>query len=155
MNLKEIKEIVNMMQENGLAEIELEKQGLKLKLKKHNGNIVVQEQSPVSAPIQSAPVQAIQSSGEASSPAQPTAAANETLVRSPMVGTFYLTPSPDQPPYVNVGSSIKNDDVLCIIEAMKLMNEIKSDISGKIVEVLVESGAPVEFDQPLFRVQTS
>ena len=75
------------------------------------------------------------------------------IVHSPMVGTFYAAPAPDQDPYVTKGQSVKEGDVLCIIEAMKLMNEIKSEVSGKIVDILVENGQPVEFDQPLFKIE--
>lgn len=153
MNLKELKEIINLMKEHGLTELEIEKDGFKIRLKKANGNITVAEETfaqgkgTVPIPPHEARTAAAPAPVEAAPPA------NEILVRSPMVGTFYAAPAPDQPPYVNVGSIIKPDDVLCIVEAMKLMNEIKSEISGKIVEMLVENGTPVEFDQPLFRVQ--
>jgi len=152
MNLKELKEIINLMKEHGLTELEIEKDGFKIRLKKTNGQIIAHEEvyampkgavPPTSHEIRSQAPQ---------TPQEPVAAANEILVRSPMVGTFYAAPAPDQPPYVNVGTVIKSDDVLCIIEAMKLMNEIKSEISGRVVEILVENGTPVEFDQPLFRV---
>jgi acetyl-CoA carboxylase biotin carboxyl carrier protein len=79
--------------------------------------------------------------------------ANVFIVRSPMVGTFYAAPAPDKPPYVQKGQEIGVDEVLCIIEAMKLMNEIKSETAGKVVEILVSNGEPVEFDQPLFKIQ--
>lgn len=153
MNLKELKEIINLMKEHGLTELEIEKEDCKIRLKKSNGQFVASEEVYTQPRMAAAPQVA-----QAQSPAQPTqpvANANEILVRSPMVGTFYSAPAPDQPPYVNVGSTVKNDDVLCIIEAMKLMNEIKSEISGRIVEMLVENGTPVEFDQPLFRVALS
>jgi len=152
MNLKEIKEIINMMKEHALSEIEIEKQGLKIKLKKNNGNIVVQDAAPVVQQTVAAPAAQAQLPLEGGAPAAP--AANETIVCSPMVGTFYATPSPDQPAYVSMGSNIQSGDVLCIVEAMKLMNEIKSEVSGKVIEILVEPGTSVEFDQPLFRVQT-
>ncbi len=153
MNLKELKEIINLMKEHGLTELEIEKEDCKIRLKKSNGQFVAHEEV-FTQPRMSAAPQAAQAQSPAQ-PAQPVANANEVIVRSPMVGTYYSAPAPDQPPYVNVGSMIKNDDVLCIIEAMKLMNEIKSEISGRIVEMLVENGTPVEFDQPLFRVALS
>jgi acetyl-CoA carboxylase biotin carboxyl carrier protein len=79
--------------------------------------------------------------------------ANVVIVHSPMVGTFYTAPAPDAPPYVSVGKRVAEGDVLCLIEAMKLMNEIKSDLSGVLTDILVENGQPVEFDQPLFKIQ--
>ena len=154
MNLKELKEIINLMKEHGLTELEIEKDGFKIRLKKTNGQFIAHEEVFTQPRVQAAP-QVPQAQAPAVPAGQPVANANEILVRSPMVGTFYSAPAPDQPPYVNVGSTIKNDDVLCIIEAMKLMNEIKSEIGGRIVEMLVENGTPVEFDQPLFRVALS
>ena len=152
MNLKELKDIINLMKEHGLSEIEIEKDGLKIRLKKSNGISISQEEvlsqlkGSVTAPSQEMR-QAV-----SQSPLEKAPDANEAIIRSPMVGTFYAAPAPDQPIYVNLGAVIKPDDVLCIIEAMKLMNEIKSEVSGRIVEILVENGTSVEFDQPLFRV---
>ncbi|MBI4971882.1 MAG: acetyl-CoA carboxylase biotin carboxyl carrier protein [Candidatus Omnitrophica bacterium] len=153
MNLKELKEIINLMKEHGLTELEIEKDGFKIRLKKSNGQIIAHEEVYYQPKGAVAPQAAAPQAPAA--PTQPVAAANEVLVRSPMVGTYYSAPAPDQSPYVNVGTTIKTDDVLCIVEAMKLMNEIKSEVSGKIVEMLVENGTPVEFDQPLFRVALS
>ena len=153
MNLKEIKELINLMKEHGLAELEIEKEGLKVRLKKSGGQILASEE--VFVPQRTSAPQISPSAGASSAASQstePQAAANEMIIRSPMVGTYYSAPAPDQPPYVNVGTAIKNDDVLCIVEAMKLMNEIKSEISGRVVELLVQNGQPVEFDQPLFKV---
>lgn len=152
MNIKEIKEILVLMKENDLCEIEIEKEGIKLKLKKEaSGNFVTE---PVVHSVRSAvrSAQAAQESLPASAPA-PAPAAGGTQIKSPMVGTFYASPAPDQPAYISVGQTVKPGDVLCIIEAMKLMNEIKSDIGGVIEEILVKNGEPLEFDQPLFRVR--
>ncbi len=152
MNIKEIKEILVLMKENDLCEIEIEKEGIKLKLKKEvSGNYITE---PVVHSVRSAvrSAQAAQESLPAPA-AAPAPAAGGTQIKSPMVGTFYASPAPDQPAYISVGQTVKPGDVLCIIEAMKLMNEIKSDIGGVIEEILVKNGEPLEFDQPLFRVR--
>ena len=149
MNIKEIKEVIQLMNENGLSEIELEKEGLKIRLKKGASGaiepVIVQEVRAVS---QAAPARAA-----AEAPAKPAPAADRKAVRSPMVGTFYGSPAPDAPPYVQVGTAIDAGQVVCIIEAMKLMNEIKSEVRGKIVEIAVNNGDPVEFGQVLFYLE--
>ena len=147
MNLKELKEMINLMKEHGLTELEIEKDDFKIKLKKSNGNGIGQEEVQVFTKKPEARSQSPEAQAEKTPPA------NEVIIRSPMVGTFYASPAPDQAPYVGAGTTIAPDDVLCIVEAMKLMNEIKSEVRGKIMEVLVQNGTPVEFDQPLFRVQ--
>ena len=148
MTIKELKEMINLMQEHGLIELEIEKNGFKVRLKKGSSGTIVQE---TFAP----PPKAMRE--EVSSPSfeaqLSSAEAGVTLVRSPMVGTFYASPAPDAEPYVNRGKDVNVGDVLCIVEAMKLMNEIKSEISGKVIDILVENGQPVEFDQPLFKIQ--
>ena len=156
MTLKELKEMFNLMEEHGLAELEVEKEGLKIRLKREaSGKIVTQEAvlapqlltpaaNPVAQPIAPAGQQVARETVEE---------ANVLIVRSPMVGTYYSAPAPDAALYVVKGKKISEGDVLCIIEAMKLMNEIKSDVSGLLLEILVETGQPVEFDQPLFKIQ--
>ena len=152
MNIKEIKEILNLMREHGLSEIELEKEGIKLRLRKASSGQVVME-NPM--PVAQVPV----TNARRVSDAQPAAgggqsqAAEGDYIKSPMVGTFYTAPAPDQPAYVAVGQAIKEGDVLCIVEAMKLMNEIKAEFAGVIEELLIKNGEPVEFDQPLFRIR--
>jgi len=142
MNIKEIKEVINLMNENGLTEIELEKDGLKIRLKKGPGGAV---ETAVSE-------QAAQSMQPA--PQEPAAPEKKNLeIKSPMVGTFYKTPSPDSPPFIKVGDNVDVGQVVCIIEAMKLMNEIKSEVKGKVAAVLVENADPVEFGQTLFLVE--
>lgn len=153
MNIKEIKELLELMAEHNIGEIEIEKDNAKIKLRKlPNGQVVMQ-----SAPQAIAPMQTVMHS-----PAQaPTAVAQSaseegvTIVRSPMVGTFYAAPAPDQPAYVTVGKTVKDGDVLCIIEAMKLMNEIKSELGGTVVEILVQNGQTVEYDQPILKIKKS
>ena len=155
MNLKEIKEMLQLMADYGLSEIEIEKDDLKVKLKKGpTGRIIADEtrESPMVIPI---PGLGEGGHGPAAISASRPAveSSNTKLVRSPMVGTFYSAPAPDQPSYVSVGRKIKEGDVLCIVEAMKLMNEIKSEMAGTIADILVKNGQPVEFDQPLFKIQ--
>ena len=146
MNIKEIKEMINLMNENGLTEFELEKQGLKIRLKKGpEGRI----ESAIEQVAPSPPQQVI--AGEPGLLKK----AKTAEIKSPMVGTFYKSPSPDAPPFVSVGDHVGIDQVVCIIEAMKLMNEIKSEVKGKIVAVLIENAEPVEFGQALFLVEAS
>ena len=143
MNVKEIKEMIQLMNENGLTELDLEKDGLKIRLKKNNGGVetVVYEQRSAAAP---APAPA-----SAPTPAARTLTAKNSI-KSPMVGTFYAAAAPDAPPFIQVGATIEVGQVVCIIEAMKLMNEIKSEVRGKVLEIPVHNGDPVEFGQPLF-----
>ena len=156
MNLKEIKELLQLMAEHGLAEIEIEKDGSKIKLKKTAGGQFISEEMqgshPVLIPIPKA-AQSAASSGGPQSPSPAAAAEGITVVRSPMVGTYYAAPAPDQPSYVSVGQTINEGDVLCVLEAMKLMNEIKSEVRGTLVEIMVQNGQAVEFDQPLFKIK--
>ena len=140
MVLKEIKEMIQLMHEHQLVELEVEREGVKIRLRK-NGDTVTQ--SVIAAP---APVAA---------PAAPAAApvADRAPVKSPMVGTFYRAPAPDAPPFVESGQTIEVGQVICIIEAMKLMNEIKAEVRGRVVEMPVQNGDPVEFGQPLFIIE--
>ena len=151
MNIKEIKEMIQLMNENGLSEIEMEKDGLKIRLRKGPGGRV--ESSIVeSAGTPSAPGAAAAPAGGKAPPPAASASARASI-KSPMVGTFYAAPAPDAAPFVQVGSTVEVGQVICIIEAMKLMNEIKSEVRGKIAEILVHNGDPVEFGQPLFVIE--
>ncbi len=149
MNLKEIKEMINLMNENGLMELEIEKDGMRIRLKKTGattesfggGHIVLEREKITERPEQ-----------EASLKAEKTPS-NSVEIRAPMVGTFYRAPSPEAPPYIEIGQTVEVGQVICIIEAMKLMNEIKSEIRGKVIEILVENAEPVEFGQPLFLIE--
>ncbi|HTL71022.1 MAG TPA: acetyl-CoA carboxylase biotin carboxyl carrier protein [Candidatus Eisenbacteria bacterium] len=149
MNIKEIKEMIQLMNENGLSEIEMEKEGLKIRLKKGASGVehtIYQEVRPASSAARPAEPEPKETPKSA-------AAVAKTLIKSPMVGTFYSSPAPDAPPFLQPGSQVQVGQVICIIEAMKLMNEIKSEVSGKIAEILVNNGDPVEFGQALFRVE--
>ncbi len=152
MNLKEIKEMIQLMNENNLAEFELENEGLKVRLKKSGSGVIEQTiVQEVSRPVQSAHrAETVAAKEEAKAQAATSA---RTTIKSPMVGTFYAAPAPDAQPYVQLGSTVDNGQVICIIEAMKLMNEIKAEVRGKIVEILVHNGDPVEFGQALFLVE--
>lgn len=157
MDLKEIKAVIDLMTKSGLSEFELERQDFKLRIKRNaNGEFVAYSPAP-SAPqlnyTQTAIIPAIPSAPTA--PAEVTPPANLKEILSPMVGTFYRSPSPDSAPYVEVGQQINEETVVCIIEAMKVMNEIKSEIKGTVVEVLQESGKPVDYNKPLFRVKSA
>lgn len=149
MNIKEIKEMINLMNDNGLVELEVEKEGMRIRLKKTSlqnemSSPIVIERHKVSEP---------QVSKEAPVVQEKISTSKDIEIKSPMVGTFYRAPSPEAPPYVEVGQIVEPGQVICIIEAMKLMNEIKSEIKGKISECLVDNAEPVEFGQPLFLVE--
>lgn len=151
MNLKEIKEILSLMNENDLAEIEIERDGLKLKLKKsHTESSLIMPSSPVKYSLEKIPSPT--TSHEPVSASEP-ARKNGAEIKSPMVGTFYRSPSPEAPAFVEVGQMVEVGQVVCIVEAMKLMNEIKSEVRGKIKEVVVDNAEPVEFGQALFVVE--
>ncbi len=153
MNIKEIKELLELMAEHNLGEIEIEKDNAKIMLRKMaGGGIVVQNTPQAMAPIGTGIPAPAQASAPAAA-AQPIAEEGVTIVRSPMVGTFYAAPAPDQPAYVSVGKVVKDGDVLCIIEAMKLMNEIKSELGGTVIEILVQNGQTVEYDQPILKIK--
>ncbi len=147
MNLKELKEIVQLMNENGLAELELEREGTVIKLKKTSEQTI----QPMAYSIP-----AIPSGRPVAEPvvavSTPLPAGNLKDIKSPMVGTFYRAPSPESALFVEIGQAVEVGQVVCIVEAMKLMNEIKSDVRGKIVELCVDNAEPVEFGQVLFRV---
>ncbi len=142
------------MKKSDLSEFEIQDQDFKLRIKRD-----VPGRAPVAAqaaPLAAAPAPVAQAAPAVLAPAAPAAAdPSIKVVTSPMVGTYYCTPSPENPPFVTVGSPIKADSVVCIIEAMKVMNEIQSEISGTVVECLVANGTSVEFGQPLFRVKVS
>jgi acetyl-CoA carboxylase biotin carboxyl carrier protein len=148
MNLKEIKEVIILMNENELTEIEVEREGSKLRIKKgYQGAPVVMASPSVEYRSAAAPMPSV-----SQEPLKPEASSGKGSkeIKAPMVGTFYRAPSPDAPPFVDVGQVIEIGQVVCILEAMKLMNEIKSDVRGKIVEIKVGNAEPVEFGTVLF-----
>ncbi len=148
MNIKEIKEMINLMNENGLSELEVEKDDMRIRLKKTATGI-----EGFSLPVAYPPALSPAGMKEQSLPAIEEKSTIKTVeIKSPMVGTFYRAPNPEAPPYAEVGQVIEPGQVICIIEAMKLMNEIKSEIRGKILEILVDNAEPVEFGQSLFLI---
>jgi len=153
MDIAELKKLVKLMNENDLVELEIEEQGSTIRLRKAPA---VPGFSPAALAAHALPtvIAVPNAAAPAPAPVAPTGPPPGTVeIRSPIVGTFYRTPSPESPAYVSAGDRVKAESVVCIIEAMKVMNEIKAEISGEIVEVLVENGEAVEYDQPLFRVK--
>ena len=148
MNIKKIEEVIRLMEEHDLTEISIEEDGTKIHLQKGAGGHI-EKALQMPGHILAYPGQKTESHPEKEE------VKNTIEIKSPMVGTFYRSPAPDAAPFVDVGSAIKDGDILCIIEAMKLMNEIKSEMRGKVVDVLVENGDPIEFGQVLFLVEPS
>ena len=151
MDLKDIKAIIDLMKKNSITEFELERQDSKIRLKRGlNGNppSVQYDEAPIAGPIAVLPAISV-----APAAAPLPLATGEIDIKSPMIGTFYRAPSPEAGNYAEIGSEVTADTVVCIIEAMKVMNEIKSEVKGTVTQVLVENGKPVEFGQPLFKVR--
>ena len=152
MDLRKLKKLIDLVQESGIAELEITEGEEKVKIVKGNGAGA----AAAPAPIQLVPQVAAPASEStrplpaAAPPAAADAAAEGQLVKAPMVGTFYRSPSPDAKAFVEVGQAVKKGDTVCIIEAMKLMNEIETDLAGVVKAILVENGQPVEYGQPLF-----
>ncbi|MDP2689129.1 MAG: acetyl-CoA carboxylase biotin carboxyl carrier protein [Deltaproteobacteria bacterium] len=152
MDIKDIKAIYKFLKETDIVEFELEGSDGKVRLKRGvaaaaaTAGLVFQE----AACVQPAPVESGQKKEE-----EPKKAENIKIITSPMVGTFYRAPSPEAPPFVELGSIVKNSQTMCIIEAMKLLNEVESDFNGKVISILVENGQPVEYGEPLFHIEVS
>ena len=152
MNQKELKELIEFLKEQDIAEFELERGDVKVRIKRGTPVAI----APLTLPISAAPVPTPTTAPPVSASAAPPAkSADEGLhqVKSPIVGTFYESPSPGSPPFVKPGDTVEAGQVLCIIEAMKLMNEIEADVSGEVVKRLVNNGQPVEYGQPLFNIR--
>lgn len=157
MNLNEIQDLIKFVAKSGVSEVEIEQKDFKICIKaekaKAEQQIIVQAAAP--APVAAAPAP-VAAAPVATTPTEAAAPANDDAkyitVKSPMIGTFYRSAGPDKEPFVSVGNSVGKGDTICIIEAMKLFNEIESEVSGKIVKVLVDDASPVEYDQPLFLV---
>ncbi|UTA68565.1 acetyl-CoA carboxylase biotin carboxyl carrier protein [Emticicia sp. 21SJ11W-3] len=156
METKDIQKLIDFIAQSGLDEVNIETSELKLAIKRYSNVAPVAAQpAPVAqAPVAAAPAPAAVAAQPAAPVAQPAApASNLITIKSPMLGTFYRSAGPDKASFVEVGDEVSNGKVVCIIEAMKLFNEIESEVSGKIVKILVENATPVEFDQPLFLVE--
>lgn len=151
MDLKDIKAIIDLMKKNSITEFELERQDSKIRLKRGlNGGPAAAEEPPSLIPM---PLAVSQAPPVPASVLPPQLATGEIEIKSPMIGTFYRAPSPEAGSYAEVGSEVNPDTVVCIIEAMKVMNEIKAEVKGVITQILVENAKPVEFGQPLFKVR--
>jgi acetyl-CoA carboxylase biotin carboxyl carrier protein len=152
MNLTEIQDLIKFVAKSGVSEVEIEQKDFKICIKSE-----VKGKPEHQVYVQAAPVAAPAPTPIAAAPVAPVAAApaedaNYIIVKSPMIGTFYRSAGPDKPSFVNIGDTIAKGDTICIIEAMKLFNEIESEVAGRIVKVLVDDASPVEYDQPLFLV---
>ncbi|WP_431157115.1 acetyl-CoA carboxylase biotin carboxyl carrier protein [Winogradskyella poriferorum] len=161
MDLKEIQNLIKFVAKSGASEVKLEMDDVKITIKTGSENeTTIVQQVPVqaAAPVVAQPVAPAPAPAAPEAPSAPAPTSDDSkyiTIKSPIIGTFYRKPSPDKPVFVEVGSEVKEGDVLCVIEAMKLFNEIESEVTGKIVKVLVDDSSPVEFDQPLFLVDPS
>lgn len=162
MDIKQIQELIRFVSKSGVNEVSIEEKDFKITIKTNQAPTVVNATIPTAQVLPAAPapqplpVAAPQPAAAPQAPAPAPAAAdtsNYITIKSPMIGTFYRSSSPDKPAFAEVGDEIKSGQVICIIEAMKLFNEIESEVSGRIVKVLVENASPVEYDQPLFLVE--
>lgn len=152
MDIKEIQELIKFVAKSGVSEVSIDRKDFKITIKAQGNAPAIVNMQAAPMPIAAAPV-----APAAAAPAPVAPAANENAnlitIKSPMIGTFYRSGSPDKPSFVNVGDKIGPGNVLCVIEAMKLFNEIESEVSGKIVKILVDNASPIEYDQPLFLVE--
>ena len=158
MKIKEIQNLIKFVAKSGASEVKLEMQDVKITIKTSDGSSPVVVQEPVILPQQNViPTQPASTpiTDPGSTSAEIIEDSNYVTIKSPIIGTFYRKPSPDKPNFVEVGDTITQRSVLCVIEAMKLFNDIESEVSGKIVKILVDDSSPVEFDQPLFLVDPS
>ncbi|MGD0262589.1 MAG: acetyl-CoA carboxylase biotin carboxyl carrier protein [Verrucomicrobiota bacterium] len=155
MDLKDIKAIIDLMRKNSVTEFELEKQDFKIRLKRgaNGGGAAAAYEDPPAVTYAPPPTGPALAPAPAPSPPVPTS--NELEIKSPMIGTFYRAPSPESAAYVEVGTEVSPETVVCIIEAMKVMNEIKAEAKGVVTQVMVENAKPVEFGQPLFKIRPS
>ncbi|OLY92247.1 acetyl-CoA carboxylase biotin carboxyl carrier protein [Cnuella takakiae] len=159
MDFKQIQELIQLVNDSNLGEVSIEQKDFKITIKQkeeHVTQVVASMQGAPALPQQAyAPAALPQAAPAAAAPAAPAAESNSNLItiKSPMIGTFYRRPSPDKPNFLEVGDDVTTGKVVCIIEAMKLFNEIESEVSGKVVKILVQDASPVEYDQPLFLVE--
>jgi len=159
MNIKDIQNLIKFVAKSGATEVKLEMDDVKITIRTGSGHskgeTTIIQQVPANVPQQPVAPVVIESTPVAKEETPAEDNSKYITIKSPIIGTFYRKSAPDKPPFVEVGDTIKDGDVLCIIEAMKLFNEIESEVSGKIVKVLVDDTTPVEFDQPLFLVDPS
>ena len=161
MDFKQIQELIKLVNESNIGEVSLEQKDFKITIKQKEEAVTQMIAAPAMQPQmyaphmqQAPPQQALPPAGQSSqAPAAAVSASNTVAIKSPMIGTFYRRPSPDKPNFVEVGDQVTIGKVVCIIEAMKLFNEIESEVKGKIVKILVEDSSPVEYDQPLYLVE--
>jgi len=146
MDIKQIQDLIKFVHKSGVNEVSIEENDFKITIKTNQAPTVVTASIPAAAPVAAAPAPV------AAAPAV-SESDNYMTIKSPMIGTFYRSASPDKPSFVNVGDEIKAGQVLCVVEAMKLFNEIEAEISGRIVKVLVDNASPIEYDQPLCLVE--
>ncbi len=157
-DVRKIRRLVELMNEHDLSEMDLRQGDTRIRIRRGSEPVVVSGSVRAGALPPAVPPAAVEPEAVPPSPAPPAPAKAEehiVFVKSPMVGTFYAAPDPDSPPYVKVGDHVGPETIVCIVEAMKVFNEIPAEVSGKIVSVLVENGEPVEYGQPLFKVDTS
>ncbi len=160
MDIKEIQNLIKFVAKSGASEVKLEMEDVKITIKTGSSTpetTIIQAATPLAAaPQVVAPAQAAPAAAPVATPTESKDDDSKYIeIKSPIIGTFYRKPSPDKPVFIEVGSTVKSGDTVCVIEAMKLFNEIESEVSGKIVKVLVDDSTPVEFDQPLFLVDPS
>ena len=151
MKIKEIQDIINFIKKSDLDDVSIETENYKIRVKKNNGNYTTTDlpkEVKVSTPQSQKQVKKVDEKKESTS-------SNNLIIKSPMIGTFYRSPNPESDPFVSEGDTIKVGQTICIVEAMKLFNDIESEVSGKVVKILVDDNSPIEFDQPLFEVEPS
>lgn len=162
MDLKEIQNLIKFVAKSGASEVKLETDEIKITIRTgplgRETETTYVQQIPMAAPAMQAAPMPTAPAADTGAPAESKKEADDSkyiTIKSPIIGTFYRKPAPDKPPFVEVGENIAKGDILCVIEAMKLFNDIESEVSGKVVKVLVEDSSPVEFDQPLFLIDPS
>ncbi len=155
MDLNLIKKLVKIFNASDISELEVEKDGLRIKIGKQFENVTVPVMPQAANQSNVQPVVEVQKPDTETKNSEEESASNLHEIHSPIVGTFYRAPAPDADPYVKVGDNVSKGSVLCIVEAMKLMNEIESDVNGKIIKIIADNGNPVEYNQPLFLIEAS
>jgi acetyl-CoA carboxylase biotin carboxyl carrier protein len=153
MDLRKIKKLMELLEESGIAEIEVKEGEESIKLSRNITSSAAPLQQMVQQPMMAPQQQATQTASQVENKKDDSSNQNRNTVNSPMVGTFYASASPESKPFVTVGQSVKKGDTLCILEAMKMMNQVQAESDGKILEILIDNAEPVEFDQPLFVVE--